>query len=671
MIALSACGDDVVVPMRDAGPVMDAGPVDAFVPDTGPRCETDEDCEDGVDCTRNLCRNNVCGIQIDQASCDDGVFCNGVEICDINEGCLPGPPETCNDNDVCTIDRCDEEAKMCRRTSRDFDEDGEADFFCEGGTDCDDRDPTRGATLAEVCGDGVDNDCDETIDEAECGRPAHDTCDDAWDVSAGGIFELNTEGARGDHMIGCAPSGRRDVVLTFTIEEPKEVFVSAEGSSVTSVALRSDCEQRTSETECNTGFPGQLRIRELEAGTYFLIVADTGGEIEVEVDFQDPEPPAVNETCDGAIDVSAGGVFPGSFIGVANDLSTSCGSTNAPDLTYAFTIAEEQDVLISATSLTRDAVAVSVRSDCADEMTQVRCARGAPAGTRLHRLPAGTYSIIVEGSTFRAFDFNLSVEFEAPTDAPEGDACGDPISVPLNTTVMGSLADKQDDIDLSCGFHYPDAVYEFELTENSDVLISADADTTSMFLGLQGTCGDEDSQLRCSSGRPGRVRVRDLSPGTYTVVVESATRTGFEFSVETTPPTTPTPVEDNSGCGMAHVVPPTGGLFSGSTATFLNDLETRSCGSMARSNDAAFSLTLTEEQRVRASTEGSDFDTVLHLHTGMCETRMETVCDDDGGEGSTSLIERVLAAGTYFFVVDGWGTSNDGDYLFEVVISDP
>lgn len=670
-MVLGACGDDVVVPVRDAGPILDAGPVDAFRPDTGPACDSDEDCEDGIECTRNLCRNNVCGIQVDQASCDDGIFCNGVEICDVNEGCMAGPPETCNDNDVCTIDRCDEEAKMCRRSSRDFDEDGEADFFCEGGTDCDDRDPTRGATLAEVCGDGVDNDCDEVVDEEECGRPAHDTCDDPLDVSAGGIFDLSTDGARGDHMIGCAPSGRRDVVLTFTLPEPREVSIVAEGESVTSVALRSDCTDRTSESECNAGFPGQLRIRELPAGTYFVIVADVGGEVEVEVAFDEPEPPAVNETCDAPIDVSAGGVFMGSFVGVANDLDTGCGSSNAPDLTYGFTLAEEQDVLISATSLTRDSVAFSVRGDCEDEATEVRCARGAPAGTRIHRLGAGSYSIIVEGSTFRAFDFNLSVAFEAPTDAPNGDACGNPISLPLNTTVMGSLGDKQDDIDLSCGFHYRDAVYEFELMENADVLIAAEGAGTSMSVALQGTCGDEETQQRCSSGRPGRIRVRDLSPGTYTVIVESFSGMGFDLSVETAPPTTPIPVDGNGLCGTAHPIPPTGGLFSGSTASLLNDLETGTCGSMARSNDAAFSLTLTEERRVRASTEGSDFDTVLHLHTETCETRMETACDDDGGEGSTSLIERVLPAGTYYFVVDGWGTSNDGDYLFEVVLSDP
>jgi hypothetical protein len=46
----------------------------------------------------------------------------------------------------------------------DRDGDGEATFFYEGGTDCDDADPRVGSDQAEVC-DGVDNDCDGSVDE--------------------------------------------------------------------------------------------------------------------------------------------------------------------------------------------------------------------------------------------------------------------------------------------------------------------------------------------------------------------------------------------------------------------------------------------------------------------------------------------------------------------------
>ena len=45
--------------------------------------------------------------------------------------------------------------------------------------------------------------------------------------------------------------------------------------------------------------------------------------------------------------------------------------------------------------------------------------------------------------------------------------------------------------------------------------------------------------------------------------------------------------------------------------------------------------------------------------------------DDDGGDGSTSLIDETLTAGTWFFVVDGFGSSPGGDYTFEVQVLDP
>jgi hypothetical protein len=34
--------------------------------------------------------------------CDDGNQCNGVETCDRDDGCQPGTPIVCDDNNVCT-----------------------------------------------------------------------------------------------------------------------------------------------------------------------------------------------------------------------------------------------------------------------------------------------------------------------------------------------------------------------------------------------------------------------------------------------------------------------------------------------------------------------------------------------------------------------------------------
>ena len=676
IVSLAACGDDDG-PARDAGPdsgsMEDAGRPDARPVDAGMTCVEDEDCDDGVECTRDRCDDRgICRNLVDLGICDDGIFCNGVEQCDPLEGCVPGPIQTCTDDDVCTIDRCDEEAKLCRYSPRDFDEDGEADINCEGGTDCDDRDATRGSTVAEICDDGVDNDCDEVTDEADCGRPMYDVCEDPLDVSAGGFFELSSEGAAPDYDLECAPSGRKDLVLTFTIEEPQALTVRAEGRSITYVELRTECGDGDTAEQCASGFPGTLRARSLEPGTYFVLVADVGGDLAIEVVFEDPRPAPPNESCDMPTDVSAGGAFRGSFVDVADDVDSSCGSSRAPDLLYEFTLEEERDAVLSAVSDTGDSLSLSVSTTCGDEASELRCVRGPPAGTRLHQLPPGTYFITVEGSTSREPDFTLDVAFEDPTPPPAGDTCGNPLTITPGETVTGTLADKQDDLDISCGFNFRDVVYELELTERSDLTVIADADGPFMYVSIRdGVCDEGSAQLRCTSGNPSRSRIRDLAPGTYYLIVESFSGTGYTLEVQATEPTTPVDVSGNENCTTAYAVPSTGGLFRGDTTTALNDYETRSCGSGAASNDVVFRVDLIERQRVTASTDGSSFDTVLHLHSGECMSEGETACDDDGGEGSTSYLERELDPGSHYFIVDGWGSSNAGEYLFEVTISDP
>jgi len=76
-----------------------------------PDCQVPGDCNDNVACTDDDCVFGVCVNTPNDANCPDGVFCNGVEVCDGVLGCVsPGDP--------CPVDRiCDEAADLCKLPS--------------------------------------------------------------------------------------------------------------------------------------------------------------------------------------------------------------------------------------------------------------------------------------------------------------------------------------------------------------------------------------------------------------------------------------------------------------------------------------------------------------------------------------------------------------------------
>ena len=169
-----------------------------------------------------------------RAECDDGIFCNGVELC-LDSRCLAG---------LVPCDSCDEENNTCPGGCADRDADGVRDSAC-GGIDCNDSDPSVFPGTAEVCDDeGVDEDCnpatygfrDEDMDGvvdarccngATCGPDCDDTradvggplercdgvdndCDGAVDESVGGTFYPDADGdGYGDSTaaprVGCLP----------------------------------------------------------------------------------------------------------------------------------------------------------------------------------------------------------------------------------------------------------------------------------------------------------------------------------------------------------------------------------------------------------------------------------------------------------------------------------
>ncbi|MBN1511316.1 MAG: hypothetical protein JXB13_04825, partial [Phycisphaerae bacterium] len=111
------------------------------------------------------------------ADCDDGVFCNGAETCDVESGdCVDGTPP-------CAEELCVEEDDMCLECLEDADctDDGN---FCTG-------DP--------VCNE--DNTCGFTGDPCEEGETCNETADRCEVVQAGADFAGENPGVNFDAVV--------------------------------------------------------------------------------------------------------------------------------------------------------------------------------------------------------------------------------------------------------------------------------------------------------------------------------------------------------------------------------------------------------------------------------------------------------------------------------------
>jgi len=148
-----ACTDDACDPAANGGAGACVNTPDDTFCDNSQFCDGDETCVPGDPgagadgclagadpCPNTNCDevNDVCTGCLNDADCDDGQFCNGVETCDTGNGvCIPGTEPDCDDNDLCTTDSCDQELDECVNEIVDTDGDGvcDAEDICPGGDD--------------------------------------------------------------------------------------------------------------------------------------------------------------------------------------------------------------------------------------------------------------------------------------------------------------------------------------------------------------------------------------------------------------------------------------------------------------------------------------------------------------------------------------------------------
>lgn len=171
-------------------------------------------CDDGNPCTDDVCDPVTgCSNVANTASCDDGDPCTTGDVC--SEGvCQAGEPETCDDNNACTIDICHPVAGCQYLPTNSPCCTGEVSI-CDDGNPCttDLCDPDTAGCTYELntlpCNDG--NACTENdvCGEGVCGGSVR-SCDDGNDCTSDscnvnqGCFHAPLSGLSCDDGLSCS-----------------------------------------------------------------------------------------------------------------------------------------------------------------------------------------------------------------------------------------------------------------------------------------------------------------------------------------------------------------------------------------------------------------------------------------------------------------------------------
>jgi len=710
---ISACGNgSVQSPFHvDAGseagaagaPDSDGGLIvgmDAGDPTLGGPCADDEQCEDDIPCTSDSCdqEQQRCRHLPDDSQCQDKLYCNGEERCDPKLGCRAGPAVECADADPCTIDACVEKTRTCSRAPRDADGDGDPVWNCAGGGDCNDADPSVNSDAEEVCKNGKDDDCDGTLDEAECATPMHDVCKDALTIDASGFTSLSLAATALDYPTKCAPAEGMlgdamlgDVVVALEVPDgdAKDVdIVVRSGDSPVSLATTTERCEHPVDVTCSPSFGGvsRLRLYSLAPGIYPLYVSGkVGSELSLAVTFSAASAAPLNETCGTALPLVAGVAQTAVLAGSASDLTSRCDpdastdeqiSVKSGELVYSFSLAEARDVRVFGTPLDDyGAAQLSLRNaGCKNLSSELTCRTGSPASALFARaLPAGQYFLSVASSG--PADVDVRLELSAATEPPDDQGCADPPPIAAGETIDVSLTEHADAVDVGCLAGAPDSSHSLKLTEASDVLLVAriSANDTGAVSLASPTCS-EQTRLSCaaSSTSPVRAQAYGVAPGTYRAVAESALASPLTLTAFTRKAVPATLVAFADDCSAPFEIPAAGGRFKGNTQNQHADFSAGcDLGNQAKNGapDQLLHLRVETKSRVVLDMAGSTYNTMLSVRSGAtCPgTEMPLSCAA-GQVAARSFLDLDLESGDYYVQVDGYG-GQSGPWSLDVYVT--
>ncbi|MEM9195232.1 MAG: hypothetical protein AAGF12_39030 [Myxococcota bacterium] len=514
------------------------------------------------------------------------------------------------------------------------------------------------------------------------------SCSNPLALEAGAAVSGSTVGGSASMTGRCLEGEAPERVYTLEVAQRAQLSAVLRSGYDGALYLQRQCGQPGTEVACNDDNPDTSRSQidtTLEPGTYYLVVDGYGteaGEYDLIASLTPLAP--VAEICRDATELTLGQAATGSTAGRANYFQATCAEgARSPDQVYRMEVSSRSRVRIRQQS-DHDG-ALYIRSTCDDPTSEVVCNddyRDPQHSSVTTILAPGRYYVFSDGFQSGSAG-NYSITAEATADSgggTAGDVCGSPETATPNQELVADTFDARDDLAGSCGGRGGgDVVYALDLRNRSRVRAVAQASEFAGVMYLQSTCGDQNTEVQCigvnagtaprgPAAPPGGVPGIDqvLNPGRYFLVLDGQRPDAFgELRLDLQ-------VDDlvalERSCRSAPLIRP-GQVINGTTVGG-SDRFQATCAGGASSNDIVYRLRLARRQIVRASLS-SDYDSSIHLRRDCTDASTELACNDDHNDNRHAFIETTLDRGTYFLVVDGYASGNEGTFTLDVQTSNP